>query len=455
MERLTANDLMMVWPDERGWSQDIGALMVLDGRELFDAAGAFRLSHVRAVVESRLHLVPRFRQLLHRPRRGLGWPLWIDAPRFDVTHHVGVQAVAPPGDDPALLEACEGLRTQRLDPSRPLWRMTFLTGLPDRRVALFMQVHHAIADGLAGVAVLAAFVDTEAETRLQPGPSWQPAPRPSTQELLVDNLKGRTRGLGRILAGLAHPLATWRRVRRAWPALHESLLEARAPVTTLNAAPIGRHRRYALLRGRLDGARTVGNAHGGTVNDVLMAVLAAGLRELLLHRGEPVDGVVLRAAVPVALHAEDVAAGNSDGMMTVPLPVGEPDDQLRLELIAAETSRRKQKAYTPGGALFRNGLIQRAFLWLMGRQRFVNTYVANVPGPSEQLFVAGAPILEIFPLVPLQGNLAIGAGALSYAGQFNLTMVADRDLVPDLDVFAEAVRESWARIVETTTLERA
>src|SRR6266542_4066886 len=126
MERLTAQDLSMVWPEDFGWPQDIGALAVLDGSGLIDANGRLAIEVVRKHIERRLHLLPRFRQLLYVPGRGLGWPLWVDAPSFDIAEHVGVFPLRPPADEWQLLLACEELRRRRLDRSRPLWHLWFL-----------------------------------------------------------------------------------------------------------------------------------------------------------------------------------------------------------------------------------------------------------------------------------------------------------------------------------------
>jgi diacylglycerol O-acyltransferase / wax synthase len=207
---------------------------------------------------------------------------------------------------------------------------------------------------------------------------------------------------------------------------------------------IGSDRRLALIRGRLDLVKGIAHAQGGKVNDVLMAAVAGGLRELLLSRGERVQGLMLRAMVPVSLHREQPgqARGNLDGAMVVPLPIGERDDVRRLQWIAAETARRKTKERPPGGTLFRNGVIQRAFVRHAARQRFMNVYVANVPGPPVPLYLGGAALLEVFPVVSIMGNMTLGIGALSYAGQFNLTVVADRDGCPDVQVFVEGVRSS-------------
>ena len=256
-----------------------------------------------------------------------------------------------------------------------------------------------------------------------------------------------------MLTALAKPVATTRRILRSWPAVRELFAEGRAPRTSVNRR-IGSDRRLAVVRGSLDGAKKVAHAHGATVNDVLLTAVAAGYADLFRRRGEPTDGVILRAFVPVSLHQEQpgAARGNVDAGMLVPLPIGERDDVRRLELIAAETSERKKKSRPPAGSMFRTVLLQRAFLRLMPRQRFMNAYVANVPGPPIPLYFAGASLLEIFPIVPITANISIGVGALSYAGQFNVTVVADRDLCPDLEVFVAGLQRSLEALERSVTL---
>jgi diacylglycerol O-acyltransferase len=456
MDRLKAQDLMMLWPEELGWSQDIGALAILDGRRLLDADGRFRIEAAREQIGARLHLVPRFRQLLYRPGFGLGWPLWIDAPGIDLAEHVRVFPLAARADESQLLLACEELRHRGLDRSRPLWELWFLPGLPDGRVGLFMRLHHAIADGVAGVAALGAFVDLVPDLPGTSASPWTPAASPSTRELFEDNLRRRLHEVRRALRTLAHPVDTVRQARRGWPAVHEAFAEGTAPATSLNRR-IGSHRRLALLRSDLGLVKQIAHAHHAKVNDVLMAILAGGLRALLVGRGEPVDGLVLRAAVPVSLHREQPgqARGNLDGMMVVPLPVGEPDEVRRLELIAAETALRKQRPRPQGGTLFRNPLIQRVALRLVAHQHAMSSYAANVPGPPVRLYFAGAPLLEVFPVVPIIGNISIGVGALSYAGQFNLTAVADRERCPDLEVFIDGARRCLDTLAASVLLRTA
>ncbi len=446
MERLTAQDLSMLWPDDLGWPQDIGVLAILDGSTLRDSVGRVDVARVRQAIADRLRLIPRFRQRLYRPRRGLGWPLWVDVEDFNIADHVEVIPVPAPGDDAQLLLTVERLRRRSFDRSRPLWRMWLLPDLPGGRIAFYLRVHHTIADGVAGVATLGALLDT---VPTSPARSTAPMPQPSARDLFTDNVRRRWRELARVASAVGHPLSAAKRLRATWPAMAETLASRPAPRTSLNR-PIGPDRRIDIVRSRLDSAAETAHRYGATVNDVLMAAIAGGLRDLLLSRGERVD-TALRAYVPVSLHKErsGQARGNEDGMMAVPLPIGVPDPILRLRLIASETAQRKRRTRPSGGTLLRNGVIQRAMLRLMKRQRWANVYIANVFGPPTSLCLAGSPILELFPVVPLLGNITLGIGALSYAGQFNITVVADRDGCPDLEVFTQGVRTALESLVRS------
>jgi diacylglycerol O-acyltransferase len=448
MERLTAEDRLMLWPDER-WPQDIGALAVLDGASLTDPDGRFRIEAVRQAVEARLHLVPRFRQVLHVPGRGLGGPLWADAPAFDLADHVRVAGVPAPGDEAALLRVIEQLRRRRLDLSRPLWEMWVLTGLPERRIGLFARMHHAIADGIAGVATLGTFLDATPSVPARSARPWTPAPAPPALALLADNLRRHAPGTAGAFSALARPAATARQVRDTWPAMRAMFSAPPAPRTSLDQV-VGPGRSLAVIPGSLDQAAQAAHRHGAKVNDVLLAVTAAGLRGLLRNRGEPVDDLPLPVYVPVTLrqpqHREQ-ARGNMIGQMVVPLPIGEPDPGRRLEQIAAETARQKATSHPNLGTMFRSRLARRALLAFLDHHR-VSVTTADVPGPPQPVYLAGARVLEVFPVLPLIARVTLGVGALSYAGQLNITVVADRDAVPDLDTFTAAARSELRALCE-------
>src|SRR5262249_18542134 len=142
LDRLTASDLFLLMWDDYGWSSDIGGLAVLDGASLLDLRGPVRIDAIPEQLEPRLHLVPPSRLLLYRPRPGLGWPLWVDAPAFDLADHIRVHPVAVPGGQAQLLAACQDLAARRLDPARPLWELWLLPGLPDRRMGVYLRLHH-------------------------------------------------------------------------------------------------------------------------------------------------------------------------------------------------------------------------------------------------------------------------------------------------------------------------
>jgi diacylglycerol O-acyltransferase / wax synthase len=440
IDRLTALDQLMLRASAI-WPQDIGALVLLDGTNLLDATGRLRIEAVREAIESRLHLVPRFRQLIQVSRPGLGGPLWVDAPSFDLGDHVRVLSLPADTSEAELLLAIERLRRQRLERSRPLWEMWFLTGLPDRQIALFVRLHHAIADGMAAMATVAAFLDPVPDAPAAPAHPWTPTRPPSARTLLADNLVRHVEWLAGACSTLARPRTTVQRLRAAWPAIRELLAEEPAPETSLNRL-VGPDRNLALIRTTLDQVKQVAHAHDATVNDVLLAVTAGGLRALLRSRGERVEDTTVRIYVPVSLRrrVRGPQQGNLIAQMVVPLPLGGSDPGRRLRQIAAETANRKARTRTSLGTLFRGRIARRLLLMAVLRQR-VNLTSASIPGPEVPLYLAGARVLEVVPVLPLIGNEPLGVGALSYAGGFTIGVVADQDAFPDLDVFAAGAGE--------------
>lgn len=453
MERLVPDDLLWVYSDDLGQRMDAGVLVILEGASLTDSDGRFLLEDARKAIDQRLHLVPRFRQVIHRPGFGLGRPLWLDAQSFDVADHVRTLHLSESADEDEILQACEELRRRRLDLSKPPWEMWFLIGLASGQVGLFVKLHHAIADGISGVAALGAFVDLSPDSIPNALQSWEPAPPPSSLELLKDNLHRRIAGLKRKFSLVVHPHTALRKARAVWPFVREVFGEA-APRTSLNE-PVGADMRIAFIRGRLDIYRDVARLHGAKVNDVLLAAVGGGLRELLNSRGERVDDLVLRVVVPVSLHEESSAHGNDSTGMAVPIPMGEKDHVRRLEFIANETLTRKTKGRQTLGVLFQSEFSQKVMLRMFRRQRFANLYVTNVPGPPVPLYFSGAPAVEMFPVPPTAGTITLGIAAFSYAGQFNVTAIGDRDRCPDLGVFVEGFRRSLDALAKSIPAKTA
>jgi WS/DGAT/MGAT family acyltransferase len=450
IDRLSDEDAMMLWPDEV-WPQDVGALIVLEGGRLLDEEGRLRIETVRDLIASRLPQVPRFRQLLQVPPGELGSPFWIDAQNFDISYHVKQAPLPMPGDEAQLLLATERIRRRRLDRSRPLWEMWFLTRLHDGRLGLFIRFHHTIADGMAGIATIATFLDTDPKVIPAAPATWSPAPAPTSVELRDDQRRRRLERRRQRWARLAHPIATGRRLLAAWPAVRELLAERPYPATSLDHL-VGQDRNLALIRADLDPIKQVAHHHGATVNDVLLTAIAGGLRALLASRGETVNGLVLGIYVPVSLHRgpRSTARGNLISQMAVPLPITGTDPTARMHQIAAATADRKAIRRPSLGSLPHRGIPGRVFLRLVNRQH-VNVTSADLPGPEVPLYLAGARLLDVFPMVQLLGHNSLAVGALSYAGGFDVMAVADRDAYPDLEVFTRGTEAELAALMATVT----
>jgi WS/DGAT/MGAT family acyltransferase len=265
--------------------------------------------------------------------------------------------------------------------------------------------------------------------------------------LFADNMRRGLRQWGHALAALAHPVAVGRGAAHGWREVRKLLATDPVAATSLNRV-IGPDRTFALVRGRLDEAKNIAHAHDATVNDVLLTVIAGGLRALLLARGESVDDAVVRIDVPLTLRpqqAREQARGNFISQLFVPVPLGIADPVLRLKHISADTAVRKAEPHVSAGVVLSSRLVRRLVRKVLQRHP-VNVTTADLPGPPIALYFAGAPVLEVFPVLPLMANVSLGVGALSYAGQFNLTVIGDRDTYPDLDVFTRGLRAEWAAL---------
>ncbi len=422
----------------------IAGLCVVEAAPLLDANGELDLPMIQRRIEARLARVPVLRRVVHPVPPLCGAAVWVDDPHFAIERHIRTARIAVPGDEASLLAATERLLRPLLDRAHPLWELWLLTGLEDGRIGLLFKVHHAIADGLAAVALIMALFDLAPNAPDPAAATWRPAPAPTTRELFADNVTCR---LSAARSALAHPL----RLARACGATVRDSLEffnARqaAARTSLNALPhVGRRLRVVHLD--LETAREVAHAHGAKVNDVVLSVVTGGMRELLLARDERVDGVELTTSVPAALRSAETARGelgNASGALLVRLPAGETDAVRRLERIAANTRAAKAEqrpAYING--LFSWLAATRLALPLARHQRFVNFFVTNVPGPTVPLYVLGARIDDIVPVLGLQGNVSIMFAALSYCGRFNVLVSADEAACPDVEVLVAGMRHAW------------
>ncbi|OLL17718.1 MULTISPECIES: wax ester/triacylglycerol synthase family O-acyltransferase [unclassified Rhodococcus (in: high G+C Gram-positive bacteria)] len=441
-ERLSPLDVGNLRVEDRGVPMHVAALAVLDGAPLRDAAGRLRLAAIREHVARRTRRAPRLRQRLHRPPPGAGPPVWVDDPHFDISCHVRTRALPAPGDEATLLRTCAELDEPRLDRSRPLWEMWLLTDRDDGTIALLLRLHHVVADGIAALELFGALLDTAATTPDEdPGPVPTPVPPPSVRALVRDNLHRRPGAAWRWLRAV-RPAVVARRAALRVRQLRSLARQGRAPRVSFDG-PVGPHRRLSLVRCDLAEVRRVAHAHGATVNDVVLAAVAAGARRLLAARGELDPDLILKASVAASLRtADDRSPGNRVGILLVPLPVGPGSVAARVAAVARETARLKREPpLQPGGLL-----LQRWTVRVMRRQRLVNLFVSNLVGPPVPLYFAGARVRELFQVGVVQGNVGVAVGVLSYAGRLNVDVVADADLVPDVDEFAGGIVDGLAEL---------
>jgi len=460
LDRLTTLDTSFLWLERPDAPVHVGAVAVFEGAPLLDERGEPRLDELRARVLARLDRLPRLRRRLARVPLDLDRPVWVDDPDFDIADHVRAVRVPAPGDDEQLRRLAERLHSESLPRDRPLWDLHVVTGLAGDRVGLVERVHHALVDGVGGVELATLLLDLTPDAPAPPPRSaWTPAPPPDGVALATTSV------LGAITAPLRAARAVARAATRPDRAVRTALRTAQglaslagdgllAPATSLNA-PIRGRRRLEWLRVPLDGVRAAARRAGGTVNDVVLAAVAGGLRALLAGRREPLPGHrVVKVLVPVSRREGGSAGslGNEVSAIAAPLPVGIGDPDERLRAVAATMRRLKAAPQAEALEALLRGTdalpapLARAVARAVERQPFVNMVVTNVPGPPFPLYAAGARMLEAYPVVPLGANLTIGVAVLSYDGALSLTTTADTEACPDVAAFVDGTRRALAQL---------
>ncbi len=462
LDRLTPQDATFLHQESANAHMHVGGVALFEGPA--PSFAAF-VDHIRG----RLHLVPRYRQRLAVPPGGSGRPLWIDDSSFNLEFHVRHLALPAPGSEAQLLEMTARLASQPLDRSRPLWELYLVEGIEPvpgsdhRRFALITKNHHALVDGISGVDLATVLLDLEANppeidtAGLRP---WQPQPEPSVVELiragLGDSARAAARTATQLLDAATQPARAVDVVRDAsegvgtllWAALNH------APETPLNV-PIGPHRRYLVVRQELADYRLVKDTFGGTVNDVVLAVVTGGLRRWLRGRGIRTEGVELRALVPVSVRTEAQrhTLGNRLALMRGPLPVYVQDPVTRLAVVTQAMADLKESKQALGAAALVavESLAPPAVLAQASRLQFstrlFNLLVTNIPGPQVPLYILGKQLQDLFPLAFLPDGHALAVAIMSYDGRLEYGLLGDFDAMPDLAVVAEGIETSLTELV--------
>jgi len=451
-DRLTGLDASFLHLERAGAHMHVASTILFDG-------AAPSHEEFRDHIESRLHLVPRFRQKLRAVPLDQGRPVWVDDPFLNLDYHVRRTALPAPGSEEQLRNLASRIFSQQLDRTKPLWELWLVEGLAGDRFSVIGKSHHALVDGISGVDITTVLFDLEespSDPPVQP-PKWAPRPEPSDLELLRDALRERATSPREIVRGVRAALRGPRQVLRGLVDTGRFLEGvAAAPSTPFNVE-IGPHRRLAFVRGELGDFKRVKNAHGGTVNDVVLSVVAGALGNYLRARGHDTEGLELRAMVPVSVRADEErgALGNRISAMMAPLPVFSQDPVERLRLVSETMGDLKGSGQAVGAELltrltdFAPTTIASQAARLQPAQRFFNLVVTNVPGPQFPLYLLGRRMTSIFPLVPLARRQALCVGIMSYDGKIDFGLVGDYDAMADLDSFGLDLEGAIAEVVAT------
>ena len=453
-DRLSGLDASFLALEEGGAHMHVGSVLLFEGES--PDYGEFV-----AQLERRLALVPRYRQKLAFPPFMQSRPVWVDDPHFNAAYHVRHTALPAPASEAELRRLAGRVFAQRLDRAKPLWELWLVDRVDRDRFAIVAKTHHCLVDGISGVDITTVLFDLDPDPAPQPDPGpWTPRPEPSRAALLADALaEGAAApvGLARAAAGaVSRPqdvVAAGATALGGLAALTQAGL-AGAPDSPLNVR-IGPHRRFAWVDADLQAFKDMKDALGGTVNDVVLAVVAGALRRHYVAHDYDTD-VELKAMVPMSIRAdgERGALGNKVTAMWAPLPIGLDDPIARFRAVHEAMRGLKESGQAVGAEMitavadFAPPTILSQAARLQAAQRFFNLTVTNVPGPQFPLYLLGRPLCRVYPHVPLAEHCALGIAILSYNGRIDFGLVADYDALPDLDDLAARLEAAIAELAE-------
>ncbi len=462
-DRLSALDRTFLELEGPTTHMHVAGCFVFEKGALATPEGGLDIDALRAYIDSRLHLIPRYRQRIEwTPVEG--HPIWVDDERFNIHYHVRHTSLPEPGDERQLKRLAARVMSQQLDRGKPLWEIWIVEGLEQDRFAMVSKTHHCMIDGVSGVDLLAVLLSPVADKTFDPGPGWYPRKQPSGLRQLTDAAFHRTRAplwmAREIRRSLRDPRSVWNEFSEALAGLADVTTAAFKPAseTPLNQ-PIGSHRRFDWVAFDLDEVKRVKTHLGGTVNDVVLATVSGAVSRFLERRGISVRkqrDMDFRVFCPVSVRtdSERGALGNRVASMVVPMPLGERNPKRRMAAVKRATQDVKQSKQALGAEVLASvsemtapTLMSVAARLGMG-SRSSNMVVTNVPGPQLPLYLLGARMLESYPMVPLFQGMGIGIALFSYAGGLYWGICCDWDQFPDLHDFVEALDEAFHELGE-------
>jgi WS/DGAT/MGAT family acyltransferase len=441
MERLSPMDAAFYFGEDGRSHNDVGVVLVFDGTPP-------SRSELASLVAARLSLVPRFRQRVREIPLAAGLPVWIDDVSFSVDRHVAETRAGL-----TLEQAVSEVMSSQLDHGLPLWQIHLIAGL-QTGWALVVRMHHAMVDGITSTEIVQVLLSESPHIQAEPAEPWQPAPEPSDAELLA--------GAAADTAGTAMAAAAAARKTMLNPPpppspdtlpkldltqLHPAGLPI-PPGAMTGTISAGRH--WAVREFPLDTIKDIRRRHGGTVNDVLLSVSAAGFTALLRRAGQQVDGRVLVCLVPVSLReGASARSGNEIGAIPVELPLGSLPAVEALRRVKAQTAAWKSlRDAVPARAMMSGPAFTTPAMLTMGSRMaalapsWIHTVISNVPGPQHPLYLAGRRLRQFSACIALWAPLRIAVAMLSYDGAVTLGVVTDRASIPDAGPFLDGVTEA-------------
>ena len=450
METMSALDAAFLQIEDRNAALHIGSVGIFEGPvPAFDA--------VRAEIARKLDRVPRYRQRMLRVPGNLGRPVWREDPTFDIELHLRRSALPRPGGDRELADHVGWIMSEPLDHDHPLWEDWVVEGLEHGRWALVSKVHHSVVDGIAGTDLLTRLFGADPAPGTDTPATDAPGRLPSARALVARAVREDAAALtGAVLGAVRHPRKLAGQARTSTGVLR--YLAALRPVGRSSIlGPIGASRGYRWAEVPLADALAIRAAYGCTVNDVVVAAETRALRELLVVRGEEPTAHLVRTLVPVSVRRPDQhgAMDNRVSAILLDLPVDEPDPVRCLEAVAERMRRLKHTHEAEAGELMTalgDGLPPPALmagLRLVFRvpQQFLTTVTTDVPGPREQLHLAGRPMVATYPYVPIADRLRTGFAVTSYGESLYFGITADEGSTPDIDVLRDGLLNAFAELV--------
>jgi diacylglycerol O-acyltransferase len=454
-EHLSAQDAVFLELEDGGTPMHIGARLVFEGSPLRDETGALDMERLRAHLLARLHRLPKTRQRVVR-LPVLGRAVWVDDEHFRLERHIRAVTLSQSSDGESLGELETDFFSRRLDRFRPLWEILVVDGLSGDRVALVCKLHHALADGMAGVEFLALLLSIDPTDEPGRPRRWRAREQPGLRDLLSDEA-GRRSGLAQSSAEAASqafrdPSGTLDAARDYARGLFHTVSDIVSPSSAL---PIngqsGPSRSLQTFRIPFEEISATRQALGGTINELVLAMVTGGLRRFLMSQGQSVDDMVVRAMMPVSTRSDvdQGTLGNKLAVVVVPLPITLQTPRARLRSVKNGTIALKESKQALGTdvmtwlAEWTLPRVMTGALQLSLRMRASNLMVTNIHGPDQTLYLLGAPLLEAFPVAEIWSEQGLSIAVMSYAGFLHVGINSDPNIVSDPESFAASLRDEF------------